>query len=306
MADAVVRQKYDRWNPVPKEIEDAVIAFYLEGNSALQCREKYGVSTEKVLKRRGIKMRPRGEHARKLDQSFYPEICRLYSSGISTPKLENKFGICRTRLYEILDLGGIKRRTGKDYRPQSSGREKEIIALYQTGLSAADTGKKFGVCEATVLYVLRNNEIALRPPGISAGTIARGIKGGVSRDPQYMRQKNNEYRNNRKKNDPLFKLVHTLRSRVHTIFRRKRGEFTKNVKTCELLGADWLIVFSHIESQFKEGMTWKNHGYGRDKWHVDHIVALASAKTQEELIKLFHYTNLQPLWQQENQRKGCR
>ena len=37
MADGIVRQKYGRWKPVPKEIEDQVIAFYLEGNSALQC-----------------------------------------------------------------------------------------------------------------------------------------------------------------------------------------------------------------------------------------------------------------------------
>ena len=40
-------------------------------------------------------------------------------------------------------------------------------------------------------------------------------------------------------------------------------------------------------------MTFDNHGlYG---WHIDHIIPLSTAKT-EEAIKLCHYTNLQPLW----------
>ncbi len=49
-------------------------------------------------------------------------------------------------------------------------------------------------------------------------------------------------------------------------------------------------------------MTWDN----RDKWHIDHIVPLASAKTESEMAALCHYTNLQPLWASENRRKGAR
>ena len=35
-------------------------------------------------------------------------------------------------------------------------------------------------------------------------------------------------------------------------------------------------------------------------WDIDHIVPLSSAKTEEDLIKLNHYTNLQPLCSQTN------
>jgi hypothetical protein len=60
----------------------------------------------------------------------------------------------------------------------------------------------------------------------------------------------------------------------------------------------------HLEKQFKEGMTWDNHGmYG---WHIDHIIPLSSATTEEELYKLCHFTNLQPLWAEENLSKGNR
>ena len=46
-------------------------------------------------------------------------------------------------------------------------------------------------------------------------------------------------------------------------------------------------------------MTWEN----RSEWHVDHIIPLATAKTEEDVYRLNHYTNLQPLWAHENIRK---
>jgi hypothetical protein len=54
---------------------------------------------------------------------------------------------------------------------------------------------------------------------------------------------------------------------------------------------------SHLEKQFKQGMTWSNHSL--KGWHVDHIIPLSSAKSIKELEKLSHYTNLQPLWAKE-------
>jgi hypothetical protein len=49
-------------------------------------------------------------------------------------------------------------------------------------------------------------------------------------------------------------------------------------------------------------MTWNN--YSHDGWHIDHIVPLSSAKTEEDVIKLCHYSNLQPLWSIDNYKKG--
>jgi hypothetical protein len=63
----------------------------------------------------------------------------------------------------------------------------------------------------------------------------------------------------------------------------------------------------HIESQFVEGMSWDNQG----KWHIDHIVAIkyrdgGNLPTVEEILARLHYTNTQPLWREDNLKKGNR
>ena len=56
----------------------------------------------------------------------------------------------------------------------------------------------------------------------------------------------------------------------------------------------------HLGNKFREGMSWDNYG----EWHLDHIIPISSANTEEEIIKLNHYTNFQPLWAIDNIKKG--
>jgi hypothetical protein len=73
-------------------------------------------------------------------------------------------------------------------------------------------------------------------------------------------------------------------------------------KTIEILGMDINSFKIYIESKFLNGMSWDN--YGLNGWHIDHIIPLCSAKTEEEFYKLCHYTNLQPLWAKDNWKKS--
>lgn len=110
------------------------------------------------------------------------------------------------------------------------------------------------------------------------------------------------YNKNLKKkrlNDPIFRLKTNLRTRIWYIF--KRGGHTKSKKSEELLGAPFKVVKGHIERQFSKGMSWDKVG---KLIHIDHKIPLASAKTEEELISLCHYTNLQPLWAIDNIEKS--
>jgi hypothetical protein len=60
----------------------------------------------------------------------------------------------------------------------------------------------------------------------------------------------------------------------------------------------------HIEKQWAEGMAWENYGSKKGCWNIDHIIPLSSAQTVEELKKLFHFSNTQPLWTEDNIKKS--
>jgi hypothetical protein len=78
------------------------------------------------------------------------------------------------------------------------------------------------------------------------------------------------------------------------------NKLRKNNKTFEILGCTPEFLKYHIEKQFHNGMSWDN----RTEWHIYHKTPLSSAKTEEEIFKLCHYTNLQPLWRYDNLKKG--
>lgn len=74
------------------------------------------------------------------------------------------------------------------------------------------------------------------------------------------------------------------------------------MKTASILGCSWAEFAAHIERQFLPGMTWQNRG----EWHIDHIVALATAKTEADVLALNHFTNLRPMWGPDNFKKGAK
>ncbi len=69
----------------------------------------------------------------------------------------------------------------------------------------------------------------------------------------------------------------------------------------ELLGCTIDELKRYLEQQFKEGMTWDNYG----EWHVDHIKPCASFNffNENEQKECFHFTNLQPLWAEDDMKK---
>ena len=98
------------------------------------------------------------------------------------------------------------------------------------------------------------------------------------------------------KTDVIFKLKIYSRNMLNRAFRSILQE--KNWSTPKALGCSWEHFKNHLESKFQEGMTWNN--YAHDGWHIDHIIPISSAKTEEDIIRLSHYTNLQPLWAKDN------
>ncbi len=108
------------------------------------------------------------------------------------------------------------------------------------------------------------------------------------------------YRKVRRVNDPLFKFLENTRNLINGSFKRR--ECIKPRKTEELLGCSIDEFRTYIISKCPEGVTVEN--FSRFEYHIDHIVPLASASSTEEIIKLCHYTNLQPLWCSDNLKKS--
>ena len=98
------------------------------------------------------------------------------------------------------------------------------------------------------------------------------------------------YQRNRRINDPLFKLKHSVSRMIRNSIKCKNWK--KKSRSIDILGCSIEYFKWYIESRFDESMNWSNHGI---VWDIDHIVPLSSAVSEEDVIRLNHYTNLQPL-----------
>lgn len=100
--------------------------------------------------------------------------------------------------------------------------------------------------------------------------------------------------------DPVYRLTCHMRTFINNALRR--ADCTKDRRTEEILGCDIESFRRHIERQFLPGMTWDK----RARWHIDHIIPMAQAKTEDEAVRLNHYTNLRPMWAKDNLVKGSK
>ena len=106
------------------------------------------------------------------------------------------------------------------------------------------------------------------------------------------------YKKRKRNQDPLFR----LRSNVGTAIANALSAqgHVKRKSTVEIIGCSFEQLRLHLESQFLEGMTWLN----RQLWHIDHIIPVAFAQTEQELLMLNHYSNLRPIWRMDNLTKS--
>ena len=120
--------------------------------------------------------------------------------------------------------------------------------------------------------------------------------------------RNKAYKKYKYNNDPLFKLKGIYRNSVKKAFASIGKK--KNCSSIKVLGLEtWQELEEYLSDQFYdhpvtgEKMTFDNHGSGEDCWQIDHIVPLLTGETEEDVIRLSHYTNLQPLWGVDHLKK---
>ena len=125
------------------------------------------------------------------------------------------------------------------------------------------------------------------------GTAKRRVE-----NPEYFTSYMKDYHKQRRAKDPLYRLQCNMRAMGNRVVKQlslgKKPACTEKWQGCS---AGELKAY--LESLFLEGMTWDNYG----KWHVDHIRPVCSFLA-EEWEQINHYTNLRPLWAEDNLTKS--
>lgn len=117
------------------------------------------------------------------------------------------------------------------------------------------------------------------------------------RKKEKYKKKKNESRKFRYYNDPLYKLICNIRNNIND--KINRNNIKKDSSIEKILGCQFEQFKKHIENQFESWMTWENHGKYNGKlnfgWDLDHIIPNNTGSRYEDIVKLNHYTNFQPL-----------
>lgn len=135
---------------------------------------------------------------------------------------------------------------------------------------------------------LRNREI-----------YALKAKEWVSKNPEKRAAILRAYKLRAREEKPWYAMSVRVRARIRQCLIN-RGYKKKNT-TESILGCTSSEFISHIEKQFTKGMSWDRIS----EIHVDHIVPLATARSEEEVLALCHFTNLRPIWAKDNLSKGA-
>jgi len=122
-----------------------------------------------------------------------------------------------------------------------------------------------------------------------------------NREPS-VKERLNKRRKHRRDTDPQYALKERVRSRIRIALKSART--SKSQKTIDLIGCSYSFLKEHLENQFRDGMAW-DRPYS---FHIDHVRPISSfdLNDSDQLKAACHWTNLQPLYPEENLRKGTK
>jgi hypothetical protein len=193
-------------------------------------------------------------------------------------------------IFIIMDNKELKRLYDIEYRKRNKEKIKQMKANW-----AKKNPEK--ILLAKKRNVLSKKEIDKKYAKANLVKINQKKQEWVQNNKEKVKIAKYKYIQKKLATDPLYKLKHSIGCAIRLSFKRKGH--TKKSRTFEILGCSYEHFKGHLEKQFKPWMSWENYGlytgtenYG---WDIDHIIPLKTAITEEDVIKLNHYTNLQPL-----------
>jgi hypothetical protein len=172
----------------------------------------------------------------------------------------------------------------KRYKQIYREKNKEQIKLYNKEYHIANK-------EKTKQYKLVNND-----------KIKEQNKEYRKNNKEKIKEYNKLYINNRYKTDIVFKLKMKMQTSIRQALKYKKHK--KTSRTNDILGCSYDELKQYLESKWETWMNWDNYGlyngelnYG---WDIDHIIPISNGISNEDIIRLSHFTNLQPLCSKVN------
>ena len=223
----------------------------------------------------------------------------------------------------------------KKYEPNQKEIDVILNMYVEERLGSSTISEKIGLKKQIILRILKENNVKMRKSGrvfIGGRKTAmekyeskpetkerkrKNYDKWYSNNKEYRKEYLKEYREkniekirevkrnyerHRKSTDPIYKLINNFRTAIYQVL--KENNVQKNGHYFEVLQYTPDELISHLENQFKDGMTWGNYG----DWHVDHILPISIHNIQEigddEFMKCWSLSNLQPMWGEDNIRKS--
>ena len=283
-------------NKLPKSKEAAIklnLKIYFDGTTCVNGhRGQRYVSSGcikcallRAIKRNPIDKKKRKEKTQKTLKSISRVCKRRLCDKVFTPKKKKDQIYCSMRCSDIQGKEDWKKRNWETYKASENVRKKKKYKI------DAAYSKKMRLRSSNIYHSLSDDE-----------KFERNKRNRQKEDPIKRRRYFRNYQNQRNKEDINHRLAGSLRARIRAALKAKNA--TKSFSTIHLVGCTVAELKEHLKSQFSKDMNWKNYG----KWHVDHIRPVDSfdLKKINQQLECFHYTNLQPLWAQENLRKGTK
>lgn len=196
-------------------------------------------------------------------------------------------GLCKEHYYDEYNIKNKEKIkiVNKKYRERYHffgpiSKEEWILKKKQTKVLEKETTKKYNLINCNKLRILQTN--------------------WKKKNWTKIKLKHKE----KLKNNVQYMISHKMRTKLGSYFYNCK--INKWNTTSKILGCDFKFFQKYIEKKFKPNMNWQNWTfYG---WHLDHIKPISSfdltKKTEQK--KCFHYTNLQPLWWEDNLKKNNR
>jgi hypothetical protein len=186
--------------------------------------------------------------------------------------------------------------SAKNYRKNNPEKYKEVIEKYlekNPNMTSTERAKKYRESEE---WRKKFRESGKKSYLKNIDKEREKSKEYYHKNKDKLRIGKNKWKLKRMKEDGFYRMKINLRARIREYLI---GE-SKGKRTKEIVGLDKMEFKLYIQNKFVDGMSWENYG----KWHLDHIKPLCIAKDNEEALLLNHHTNLQPLWAEDNLKKG--